>query len=81
MKNHIQEKEGAHRDHLRKLVRAGLCLLTFALGMGAFGAIAYIVEQFGTGILWDPEQGYYATSYYEDALKQDVGKVLKDANK
>ncbi|HCJ09405.1 MAG TPA: hypothetical protein DHV96_13925 [Lachnospiraceae bacterium] len=79
MKNRIREKEAVHRDHLSRLIRTGLCLLTFALGMGAFGAIAYIVEQFGTGILWDPEQGYYTTAYFENALKQDVGKVLNDA--
>ena len=79
MKNHIWKKEDMHRDRLEKTVRVVLCLLTFALGMGAFGALAYIVEQFGTGILWNPEQTYYATTYYEDALKQDVGKVLKDA--
>lgn len=66
-------------DRTGKIVGAVICLLIFAGGMAIFGMLSYLVTQFGTELLSNPNSGYYGTTYYEDALKQDVSQILKNA--
>ncbi len=79
MKNQKNWVEEWYLDRSGKIVGAIICLLTFAVGMAAFGVLAYLVAQFGTELLWNPDQGYYGTTYYENALKCDVTEILENA--
>lgn len=79
MKNQKNWVEEWYLDRSGKIVGAIICLLTFAAGMAAFGVLAYLVAQFGMELLWNPGQGYYGTSYYENALEQDVTDILQNA--
>lgn len=58
-----------------------LCVITAALFMAALGVVVYLVNQFGADILTEPDKSYYRTEYYENALRDDIKTLLKNAKK
>lgn len=58
-----------------------LCVITAALFMAALGVAAYLVNQFGADILTEPDKSYYRMEYYENALRDDIKTLLKNAKK